>query len=171
MGVVDPSTEAEIFAFVMDCAKAVGIEGQADLARRLDVTRAAITNWKTRGIPIATLPKLTRVINKTLDEIVTCGRVSPAVQLKTPGDRIRILRLSRGMTREQLAAALAFSEAQIAAWEDGSAAPDFQQLVRVCDYFPADYRWVAVGETQPAAAEREPTHTPHTQTAPAKTRR
>lgn len=170
--VVDPSTSAEIFAYVMDAAKVVGIEDQAALARRLDVTRAAISNWKgPRGIPASALVKISAVIRKSLDEIVTCGRVSPAVQLRTPGDRIRVLRLSRGLERAQLAAALGFAEAQVAAWEDGTSSPDFQQLVKVCDYFPADYRWVAVGEQQPAVAAHEPTRMTHKVTAPAKPRR
>ena len=59
----------------------------------------------------------------------------------TLGEKLKMLRASRGLSQEQLAAELNVSRQAVSKWECGDAAPDLDKLRAICAYFgvTADY--------------------------------
>ena len=51
------------------------------------------------------------------------------------GKKIRLLRLSKGMTQEQLAEKLCVTPQSVSKWENDVTAPDIQLLPQIADYF------------------------------------
>lgn len=59
----------------------------------------------------------------------------------TMGEKLQLLRKSRGLSQEQLAAELDVSRQAISKWECGDSTPDLDKLRAICTYFgvTADY--------------------------------
>ena len=53
----------------------------------------------------------------------------------TPGEKLQLLRRSRGLSQEQLAAELDVSRQAISKWECGDSTPDLDKLRAICTYF------------------------------------
>ena len=54
----------------------------------------------------------------------------------TLGEKLKMLRASRGLSQEQLAAELNVSRQAVSKWECGDAAPDLDKLRAICTYLP-----------------------------------
>lgn len=59
----------------------------------------------------------------------------------TLGEKLQLLRKSRGLSQEQLAETLAVSRQAVSKWENDDSAPDLDRLRAICTYFDvtADY--------------------------------
>lgn len=57
------------------------------------------------------------------------------------GEKIRRLRIQKGMSQARLGEALSVSQDTISLWETGKSLPDIETLVRICAIFDvtADY--------------------------------
>ena len=53
----------------------------------------------------------------------------------TLGEKLQLLRRSRGLSQEQLAAELDVSRQAISKWECGDSTPDLDKLRVICTYF------------------------------------
>ena len=53
----------------------------------------------------------------------------------TLGEKLKMLRASRGLSQEQLAAELDVSRQAISKWECGDSTPDLDKLRTICTYF------------------------------------
>ena len=53
----------------------------------------------------------------------------------TLGEKLQLLRRSRGLSQEQLAAELDVSRQAISKWECGDSTPDLDKLRTICTYF------------------------------------
>jgi len=51
------------------------------------------------------------------------------------GNRIKELRLQKGITQEQLAQHLNVAKSTIGMWENEKREPNFKMLIRIADYF------------------------------------
>ena len=72
----------------------------------------------------------------------------------TLGEKMKLLRASRGLSQEQLAAELNVSRQAVSKWECGDAAPDLDKLRAICAYFgvTTDYLIWENEEDAPKAA-------------------
>jgi transcriptional regulator with XRE-family HTH domain len=59
--------------------------------------------------------------------------------------RISGLRKERGLTQEELAAAVGLRQSTVAGWEAGKG-PTLAGLVRLSDFYGVDLRWLATGD-------------------------
>lgn len=75
----------------------------------------------------------------------------------TLGEKLKMLRASRGLSQEQLAAELNVSRQAVSKWECGDAAPDLDKLRAICTYFAVttDYLIWENEEDTPKAAVPE----------------
>ena len=75
----------------------------------------------------------------------------------TLGEKLQLLRRSRGLSQEQLAAELNVSRQAVSKWECGDAAPDLDKLRAICTYFSVttDYLIWENEEDTPKAAVPE----------------
>ena len=75
----------------------------------------------------------------------------------TLGEKLKMLRASRGLSQEQLAAELNVSRQAVSKWECGDAAPDLDKLRAICTYFAVttDYLIWENEEDTPKAAVSE----------------
>ena len=75
----------------------------------------------------------------------------------TLGEKLKMLRASRGLSQEQLAAELNVSRQAVSKWECGDAAPDLDKLRAICTYFAVttDYLIWENEEDAPKAAVPE----------------
>ena len=75
----------------------------------------------------------------------------------TLGEKLQLLRRSRGLSQEQLAAELDVSRQAISKWECGDSAPDLDKLRAICTYFgvTTDYLIWERSEDAPQAAEQK----------------
>ena len=75
----------------------------------------------------------------------------------TLGEKLKMLRASRGLSQEQLAAELNVSRQAVSKWECGDAAPDLDKLRAICTYFAVttDYLIWENEEDTPKAAVLE----------------
>ena len=75
----------------------------------------------------------------------------------TLGEKMKLLRASRGLSQEQLAAELNVSRQAVSKWECGDAAPDLDKLRAICAYFgvTTDYLIWENEEDAPKAAVPE----------------
>ena len=75
----------------------------------------------------------------------------------TLGEKLKMLRASRGLSQEQLAAELNVSRQAVSKWECGDAAPDLDKLRAICTYFvvTTDYLIWENEEDAPKAAVPE----------------
>ena len=73
----------------------------------------------------------------------------------TLGEKLQLLRRSRGLSQEQLAAELDVSRQAISKWECGDSTPDLDKLRAICTYFgvTTDYLIWERSEDAPQAAE------------------
>lgn len=71
------------------------------------------------------------------------------------GDRIRQLRLERGLTQRQLAQALGVTEATVVRWETGARQPRVGIIKRLAQFFQVSPQWLLRGE-EPRTVERIP---------------
>lgn len=70
-----------------------------------------------------------------------------ALLIASRGDRLRVLRYTKGLSVEQLASELGVSEAAVTAWETGDTGDMGADLyLRICAYFKCDPLWLAHGE-------------------------
>lgn len=83
----------------------------------------------------------------------------------TLGEKLQLLRRSRGLSQEQLAEALGVSRQAISKWECGDSAPDLDKLRAICTYFgvTSDYLIWESAEAAPEAraASTAEKHTDH----------
>lgn len=83
----------------------------------------------------------------------------------TLGEKLQLLRRSRGLSQEQLAEALGVSRQAISKWECGDSAPDLDKLRAICTYFgvTSDYLIWESAEAAPQAraASTAEKHTDH----------
>ena len=73
------------------------------------------------------------------------------------GEKLQLLRKSRGLSQEQLAAELDVSRQAISKWECGDSTPDLDKLRAICTYFgvTTDYLiWENEEDAPPHAAEK-----------------
>ena len=72
------------------------------------------------------------------------------------GEKLQLLRKSRGLSQEQLAAELDVSRQAVSKWECGDSTPDLDKLRAICTFFgvTADYLIWENKEDVPRAAER-----------------
>ena len=75
----------------------------------------------------------------------------------TLGEKLKMLRASRGLSQEQLAAELNVSRQAVSKWECGDAAPDLDKLRAICTYFAVTTDYLIWGneEDTPKAAVPE----------------
>lgn len=75
----------------------------------------------------------------------------------TLGEKLQMLRRSRGLSQEQLAAELDVSRQAISKWECGDSTPDLDKLRAICTYFgvTTDYLIWERSEDAPQAAEQK----------------
>ena len=76
----------------------------------------------------------------------------------TLGEKLKMLRASRGLSQEQLAAELNVSRQAVSKWECGDAAPDLDKLRAICTYFAVttDYLiWENEEDTPQTAASKQ----------------
>ncbi len=75
----------------------------------------------------------------------------------TLGEKLKMLRASRGLSQEQLAAEMNVSRQAVSKWECGDAAPDLDKLRAICTYFAVttDYLIWENEEDTPKAAVPE----------------
>lgn len=86
----------------------------------------------------------------------------------TLGEKLKMLRASRGLSQEQLAAELNVSRQAVSKWECGDAAPDLDKLRAICTYFgvTTDYLiWeneedIPSGSAKAAAEEKKSAESP-----------
>lgn len=74
----------------------------------------------------------------------------------TLGEKLQLLRRSRGLSQEQLAEALGVSRQAISKWECGDSAPDLDKLRAICTYFgvTSDYLiWESAEDAPHGASE------------------
>lgn len=64
-------------------------------------------------------------------------------------DRIRTLRLARGMTLQQVASHFDISAASVSSWEKGGSIPDGRKLARLADVLGTSIQYLVDGEAQP----------------------
>lgn len=75
----------------------------------------------------------------------------------TLGEKLQLLRRSRGLSQEQLAAELDVSRQAVSKWECGDAVPDLDKLRAICAYFnvTTDYLiWEERGDAPRTSAQR-----------------
>lgn len=85
----------------------------------------------------------------------------------TLGERIRILRMQRNLSQEDLAAALEVSRQSVSKWENNAATPDLEKLCRLCNLFGVSLDELVRGEPQPQkTAEPVPEALPQKQKSP-----
>ena len=82
------------------------------------------------------------------------------------GNKIKQLRLHAGMTQEQLAAKLGISAQSVSKWENNSAVPELEKLIKMAQIFGITIDELVTGETKEAAPVT--THTPPPESAPAR---
>lgn len=75
--------------------------------------------------------------------------VSYAVLMETIGDRIRILRVARGLTQEQLAKRSGVTKSAVSQWEDGSTKNlKLQTFMLVLEALQTDADYLIFGENR-----------------------
>ena len=76
----------------------------------------------------------------------------------TLGEKLQMLRRSRGLSQEQLAEALEVSRQAVSKWENDDSAPDLDRLRAICTYFgvTTDYLIWERPEDAPQGAEKAP---------------
>ena len=77
----------------------------------------------------------------------------------TLGEKLQLLRRSRGLSQEQLASELEVSRQAVSKWECGDSAPDLDKLRAICTYFgvTTDYLiWENEEDAPSGAAEPAP---------------
>lgn len=93
-----------------------------------------------------------------------CGYDYP--HMETMGERIRALRQARGMTQEQLAAAVGVTKSAVSQWEsdltENIRLKTFMALVEV---LKTDVAFLVFGPSRTAASESSRSRTPRTGTA------
>ena len=76
----------------------------------------------------------------------------------TLGEKLQLLRRSRGLSQERLAAELDVSRQAISKWECGDSTPDLDKLRAICTYFAVttDYLiWENEEDTPQTAASKQ----------------
>ena len=76
----------------------------------------------------------------------------------TLGEKLQLLRRSRGLSQEQLAAELDVSRQAISKWECGDSTPDLDKLRAICTYFgvTTDYLiWERAADAPQAAEQKQ----------------
>lgn len=68
-------------------------------------------------------------------------------------ENLQFLRTHRSMTQEQLAELLSVSRQSVSKWESGSAYPEMDTLLKLCDMFHIDLDTLLRGDAQQALAE------------------
>jgi len=65
----------------------------------------------------------------------------------TLSDRIRTLRTEKKLSQGKLAQALGISRQAVSKWENGTAVPDMENLIQLCDLFEVDLNYLTTGES------------------------
>ncbi len=76
----------------------------------------------------------------------------------TLGEKLQLLRRTRGLSQEQLAAELEVSRQAISKWECGDSTPDLDKLRAICTYFgvTTDYLiWESEEDAPPHTAQKK----------------
>lgn len=75
----------------------------------------------------------------------------------TLGEKLQLLRHSRGVSQEQLAEVLDVSRQAISKWECGDCAPDLENLRAICTYFGVTSDYLIWESAENAPRPEEPT--------------
>jgi transcriptional regulator with XRE-family HTH domain len=118
------------------------------------VSPAALTNWKSRGVPrkyALEAEKLFGVSARHILEGVTDASLDRTTAGPHPssqglGERMRIARLEANLTQQQVADALEVNHSAISQYEHGRHTPTLQMLNAFCDLTRVDLGWLARGE-------------------------
>lgn len=72
--------------------------------------------------------------------------------------RIHTLRSEQKLSQGKLAQALGVSRQAVSKWENGTAIPDMENLIQLCEIFDVDLTYLTTGEHRPSI---EPPPAPH----------
>ena len=61
-----------VIEYILEEAKKHGLD-QKKFAERIGVEPQAVTNWVTRGIPFAQIPRAAAIIGQSVDDVLKCG--------------------------------------------------------------------------------------------------
>ena len=64
----------------------------------------------------------------------------------TLSDRIRTLRTEKKLSQNKLAQTLGISRQAVSKWENGTAVPDMENLIQLCELFDVDLGYLTTGE-------------------------
>ena len=81
----------------------------------------------------------------------------------TTGERIRLLRMEKGLSQEGLADALDVTRQAVSRWETDASLPDIDKLIGLCDLFGVSMDYLVRGKEPSAEAQEKdaaPTDTP-----------
>ncbi|MCM3598661.1 helix-turn-helix domain-containing protein [Metabacillus idriensis] len=70
------------------------------------------------------------------------------------GERLAILRKSKGLSQYDLAERLGFSRGKLANYEQGSRQPDYDTLIKIADFFEVSTDYLLKGEDFRTQAEK-----------------
>jgi transcriptional regulator with XRE-family HTH domain len=96
---------------------------QKDVAKILGVSQGTIYNWENNR----TSPSL-RAIPKIIEFL---GYIPYDIQEKTPGEELRLLRRTLGLSQEKLATKLGVDPSTLWRWEKGKRTPPRHVLLRL----------------------------------------
>jgi transcriptional regulator with XRE-family HTH domain len=83
---------------------------------------------------------------------------SYAVSVETMGDRIRTLRMARGLTQEELGERVGVSKVAVSQWETGSTANiRLKSFLALCDELSTNPHYLLFGPSHQSASKRRAT--------------
>ena len=132
---------------------------QSGLAEKLNLHPQTVSKWE-RGLSepdIAQLGDLAAALGITLERLL--GKEDPEqsyignFQAEAFGKMLSELRVNRGESQEELAAAMSASPDAISRWERGITCPDLERLSALADHFDIPASKLYCGYSEPTAAE------------------
>ncbi|MBQ8400617.1 MAG: helix-turn-helix domain-containing protein, partial [Clostridia bacterium] len=82
----------------------------------------------------------------------------------TTGERIRLLRMEKGLSQEGLADALDVTRQAVSRWETDGSLPDIDKLIGLCDLFGVSLDYLVRGKTPACEAAQNKAEAPDTAT-------
>ena len=132
---------------------------QSGLAEKLNLHPQTVSKWE-RGLSepdIAQLGDLAAALGITIERLL--GKENPEqsyignFQAEAFGEMLSELRVNRGESQEELAAAMSASPDAISRWERGITCPDLERLSALADHFDIPASKLYCGYSEPTAAE------------------
>lgn len=140
---------------------------QSELAKELGVTQSTISGWENGAFAPngSSLALLIKVFNVSTDYLLGYSESKwptgleddrpRGVKITTFSDRLKELRMQKGITQAKFASIFKVSTGAIGNWEAGNRQPDYEMLQRLANYFDvsADYLLGLTDEKRPTALE------------------